>query len=117
MDRLFDYTHKNHFKFGYWSDTGGPHWFLPPDGTEELTWTVDFGFCEYKPTNFKDECYRAARLITDSTTEIPNIMFSGGNESEVVVRSFMDQEIPFKVSILKFKKNLNLNHLLKISLK
>ena len=110
MDLSFNYTHDNHFKFGYFdSDMEKACWFWDPPGSEDMDWVVDFGTCEYEPTNFKDECYRAARLITDSSDEIPNIMFSGGNESEIVVRAFLDQELPFKISILKFKKDLNLH--------
>jgi hypothetical protein len=109
MKTLFNYTHDNHFAFGY--EFLGNHYWMRPTASDAkgATFAVGYGRCQYEPTNFKTECYRAARLIHESSDEIANIMFSGGNESEIVVRSFFDQQIPFKVSILKFKQNLNLH--------
>ena len=108
MKQLFNYTHENHFKFGY-RIHDDDYWMLPRCADPEHKFTVTYGVCKKPPFNFKGECYRAAQLIHESSDEIANIMFSGGNESEIVVRSFADQAIPFKVSILKFKRNLNLH--------
>ena len=111
MDLSFNYTHNNHFRFGYFDASDRQAWwFRTPPGTENMEWMVEFGTCyERMPTDFKEEVYRTAQLIEASTTEIPNVMFSGGNESEVVIRGFRDLGIPIKISILKFKKNLNLH--------
>ena len=109
MDLSFDYTHRNHFKFGYF-DSGQRQawWYRSPPGTENMEWMVEFGIAD-ELEGFRAECHRAAQLIEASTDDIPNIMFSGGMESEVVVRAFRDMRVPFKVSILQFKKNLNLH--------
>ena len=105
---MFDYTHKNHFQFGY-RIHDNHYWMFPHCADAEHEFAVKYGVCKKPPFNFKGECYRAARLIHESSDEIANIMFSGGNESEIIVRSFFDQGLPFKVSILKFKQNLNLH--------
>jgi hypothetical protein len=109
MKNLFNYTHENHFAFGY--KFNDHHYWMEPKASnvDGATFAVGYGRCQYEATNFKAECYRAAQLIHDSSDEIANIMFSGGNESEIVVRSFFDQQIPFKVSILKFRNDLNLH--------
>jgi hypothetical protein len=109
MKNLFNYTHENHFAFGY--KFNDHHYWMEPKASdvEGATFAVGYGRCQYEALNFKVECYRAAQLIHESTDLIANIMFSGGNESEIVVRSFHDQGIPFKVSILKFKHNLNIH--------
>jgi len=109
MKELFNYTHDNHFAFGY--KFNDRHYWMEPKASDVdgATFAVGYGRCKPGPFNFKGECYRAARLIHDSSDEVANIMFSGGNESEIVVRSFFDQQIPFKVSILKFKNDLNLH--------
>jgi hypothetical protein len=108
-DLTFDYTHKNHFWFGYRREDLSTIGYCDPKGTDTYKWDISFGQCEYIPTSFRDECDRAARLISESTDEIPNIMFSGGMESEIVIRSFERQHLPFRVSILRFKKNLNIH--------
>lgn len=105
---LFDYTHQNHFKFGY-RIHDEYYWMFPTPASAEHEFAVAYGVCKQEPTDFKEECYRAARLIHESSDEIANIMFSGGNESEIVVRSFLAQGLPFRVSILKFKNNINLH--------
>lgn len=107
---MFEYTRDNHFRFGYYNAfASAAEWFACPLGREDKQWMVEFGACTRKPGSFREECYRAAMEITDSTDETPNIMFSGGCESEIVVRAFRDQCLPFKVSILQFTGNLNLH--------
>ena len=72
-------------------------------------WYCEFGKCETQPLGFREECHRTAQLIYESTDLVPNILFSGGIDSEVVLRSFRDIGLPFKVSILQFEKGLNLH--------
>lgn len=105
---MFEYTHKNHFKFGY-RIHDDHYWMYPTPANPEHEFAVAYGVCKYDPENFREECFRAARLIHESSDEKANILFSGGNESEIVVRSFLAQNLPFNVSILKFKNNLNLH--------
>jgi len=98
-------THNNHFEFGW-----GNNKFNFDDQTDNY-W-MKFGRAEYIPKSFRDECVRAARLIGQNAVEPIMICFSGGMDSEVVVRSFQEANISFEIVImnLKYKNNYNTNH-------
>lgn len=98
---MFSYTYKNHFEFGY---NGRP--FTSRSGARDR-FTVAYGRCEHRPGDFRDECLRAARLVRDSTDLPLNVLFSGGADSEIVVRSFVAAGIPIRVSVLRFHDGLN----------
>jgi hypothetical protein len=85
------FTHKNHLKFG-WGD--GVYNFNDKD---QQLW-VDFGQAEYIPTSFKDECVRSARLIGKAADKPILLFLSGGIDSEVAARSFLEANIPFEVA-------------------
>lgn len=101
------YTMNNHFKFGY-SESG---WFVNPDGTENERWLCEYGSCKIRPSNLVDECEYAAKYILDTNDEAPNIMLSGGAESEIVLRSFLaiGAKSNIKVSIMQYEDNLNIH--------
>jgi len=101
---MFDYTHKNHFRFGY-----DGKWFNTPEDHHKV-WQVEVGQCTKYPLGFLWECRRAARLICENNPKlVPNLAFSGGVDSEVMVRSFMAEKLPFKITIFKFENDLNLH--------
>jgi hypothetical protein len=101
---MFEYTHKNHFRFGY-----DGHWFATPTDQHRM-WQVEPGRCIRSFRRFDAECRRAVRLITQNTPDlIPNIAFSGGIDSEIIVRTFMELGIPFKITIFKYSDDLNLH--------
>lgn len=95
-------TYKNHFKFGY-----NGHWYI--SRTSQLQrWTVQYGKCEDTPLSFHDECLRTAQKIREAyPNEELHVLFSGGADSEVVVRSFHEAKIKINVAILQFKNHLN----------
>lgn len=101
---MFEYTENNHFKFGY-VEHG---WFIDRKSKDD-TFIIEHGKCSYEPGSWKDECLIAAQKIYESTDLPINIMFSGGIDSEIVVQSFMQINIPFNISILQFKNNLNIH--------
>ena len=76
MDLSFPYTHNNHFKFGYHSRvrTDPVEWYACPLGREDHDWVVQFDMCEYRPVGFREECRRAARLISESAEEIDEVL-------------------------------------------
>ena len=86
-------THNNHFQFG-WGDS-----LFNFDNKIGNYW-VKFGRCEYMPTSFKYECTRAAKLISENATKPILICFSGGIDSEVVIRSFQSANVEFEVGIM-----------------
>ena len=49
------------------------------------------------PTSFKDECLRAARLIGEAADKPILVLLSGGIDSEVAARCFLEAGVPFEV--------------------
>jgi hypothetical protein len=91
-------THGNHFKFG-WGD--GQYNF---DNRVGNYW-VDFGRAKYFPKSFREECVRAAKLINDNATQPLLVCFSGGIDSEVIVRSLQEANVNFEVAIMQLNYN------------
>lgn len=86
--------------------------------SEVFNWrnSDDSRFCcyyqraQYIPTSFKEECVRVCHKISDvaeSLGRIPTILLSGGLDSEVVVRAFIDSERSFRIVSNRFDNNLN----------
>lgn len=103
---MYNYTHNQHFKFGYNDQWFNPRW--SPDDA----WHVDYGQCEYKPNSFRDEVYRVAQLVENESMRLGlpiDVMYSGGSESEMMLRSFTEQGIPVRVHIMRFKDDLNMH--------
>lgn len=100
------YTENNHFKWGY-----NGEWFNTRKDAYD-SFQVDFGKVSRKVNSFRDECYDVARKIYEYGLQIdktPDLMFSGGSESEMMVRSFVEQGLPVNVHIMVFENNLNLH--------
>jgi hypothetical protein len=76
------------------------------------TWTFgEHGFY-FKPlTRFpeiwKQEVYNTAKLIRNNTDRKIFVCMSGGIDSEIVARSFYDQDIDFSAVILEYDNELN----------
>lgn len=88
-------THNNHYEFGWGS---GKFNF---ENMSEKFW-MKFGKAEYIPTSFRSECVRAATLISINSKKPILILFSGGIDSEVVVRSFQEADVEFETLIVNF---------------
>ena len=95
-------THNNHFEFG-WGE--GKFNFYNQIGE----YWMKFGRASYMPSSFRSECVRAAKLIGENANLPVLICFSGGMDSEVVVRSFQEAEIDFEVVIMNLKYDNNNN--------
>lgn len=109
---MYNYTDNNHVQFGYIEkdgtcnmDTAG----VLRRSSKDQIFTVDYLGCSHEPGSWKDECLIAAEKIYESTDLPINILFSGGIDGEAGVRIFSELGVPFKVSIMKFKDNLNLH--------
>lgn len=96
-------THRNHFRFGYNGEAF--NFRTSPDDS----WWVTYGKSEWQPRDWRTECIETARLIRSNTNLPIHVMFSGGIDSEVVVRSFHAAGIPICAAILRFKDDLNLH--------
>jgi hypothetical protein len=88
-------THNNHFQFGWGDDV------FNTDNKFGEFWTK-YGRAEYIPTSFREECVRAAKLIAESTNRPLLLCLSGGINSEIMARSFIEAGVPFEVVILNY---------------
>ena len=94
-------THENHFQFGYNGE------YFNQRKSPSDTWNVKYGRCKRKPDNFRAECVNAAKLIKESTTKDIYVLLSGGVDSEIVARSFIEADIPITCLIARFNDDMN----------
>jgi len=95
-------THNNHFQFGWGNDA------FNTDNKFGEFWTK-YGRAEYIPTSFRDECVRAAKLIAESAKRPLLLCLSGGINSEMMARSFIEAGIPFEVAVLNYNYRVTTN--------
>lgn len=99
------YTIDDHFTFGY---NGIPF-------VEKQNYDTDKFFCTYsrcsrQPGSFKEECINTAKEVSTQARKlgrIPYVFLSGGLDSEVVVKAFIDAGVNFKVISFKFEGNFS----------
>lgn len=108
MNSMIEYssvelTHKNHFQFGY---NGNPFVFRQADADK---WFVRYGKSERPVLNFRQECVETARLIGAKVRQPIWVLFSGGSDSEVALRSFVEAQVSVQAAILRFKNDLNVH--------
>ncbi len=96
-------THHNHFEFGYSQQS-----FSFRQNIQEQ-WFVQYGQCKSQPLDFKSECKQTAATIRQNTKDPIYVLFSGGADSEVVLRSFVEAGIDCTAAILRFKNDLNIH--------
>ena len=66
-------------------------------------WTVNLKPCTSKLVQeYHEENLRAAELLYESTNEPLTLLFSGGIDSEYMIRLFQKKSIPFKVAIISY---------------
>lgn len=93
----------NHFEFGYNQIAFNTR------QKESDHWWVRYGRSKKQPLNFGRECLRTAKLIRQKTSLPIQVLFSGGVDSEVALKSFVGAKIPVEAAVLKFKHDLNLH--------
>lgn len=98
---MIEYTLQNHFRFGY-----DQQWFAPRTDNRPDAWSVAYGTCHEEPGNLRAENARAARLIAETHRD-PVLLFSGGADSEVALRAFVDAGLPIRCAIIRFANGLN----------
>ena len=104
MNLTSDYTHKNHFKFGY-----DGAWYVPRTSRYQ-TWQCEYGVAEDTALTVKEANRRAALKIQIEAQRLGldvYLLLSGGADSEVAARAFLDAGVPFTAAILKYKNNAN----------
>lgn len=98
-----DLTYKNYFKFGFNQ--------IPYSRRQAKSdvWFAEFGPAERPPGTFREECIETAKIIRSQTTQDLWLLFSGGIDSEVMLRAFVAADIPVHVAINRFAQDLNLH--------
>lgn len=103
------YTLDNNLVYGY---NGGlfNHFEKTAPGTLECS----YARATRIPGTFQDECYAVARQLSADAAamnRIPMVFLSGGYDSEVTVRAFLDIGLPFQAVTFRLKHNLNRHEL------
>lgn len=88
-----DYTYQDHFKFGWgdglynFDDRTGPYW-------------VKWGKVSRPVMSYREECINAAKLIAESAEKPIMVCYSGGIDSEAILYSMMDANVPCEAVIM-----------------
>jgi len=90
---MIESTFQNHYKFGY----NGEYWNDRKSVYDQ--WFFSVGECK-SYLEFNEELKNAARLLHLKCDGYnPTILFSGGIDSELCVKTFLDLNLPFNVAI------------------
>lgn len=100
----FEFTEENHIK--YWYDNTHTDLFRQNEW-QSTTGTV--GFCQRPRLTFHGELIRTTKLISRKHKEPMAVFFSGGLDSEIALRSWLESGAPFRPVIIRFNNNLNVD--------
>jgi hypothetical protein len=92
-----NYTNMNHFKFGY-----DNHWYIPRSSKYQK-WMCEYGIATEKLSVKEANQKAALKIQQNSEGKQIYLLLSGGADSEVAARSFIDAGVPFIAAILKYK--------------
>lgn len=112
MRRKYDmqpYTLDDHFSFGY-----GEGLFNPAEKTIDTRLWCAYSKAKRQPGTFREEVAATAKLLSDQAKALnrtPVVLLSGGMDSEVVVKGFIDAGVPFETATFRFKNGLNSHEL------
>ena len=99
---VFNLTHNGHCIFGY---DNIPY---ARRQTKKQVYFQKYGRCQRNPLPFGQECLQTAKLIREDKKGSLQLLFSGGIDSEIILRSFRQLEIPIDVVVIRFKNDLNI---------
>lgn len=99
---MFEYTFENHFQFGYLNGSTFSNRVSPGD-----TFVASYGKCRTQISSWREANRQACIDIAQKSSSQIYILFSGGTDSEICIRSFIEAEIPFKIATLRFTHGLN----------
>jgi len=104
-----NFTHNNHLTYSIDNRTFG-YRRTAHDKFRVRVGSIDLDY--YKTSNWLQEQYRTADLIYKDFGKDLIILFSGGTDSEIVVRAFNDIGIKPKLVFIKFANDYNINDLI-----
>jgi hypothetical protein len=105
---MYNFTYKNHLKY-YINDNLYGVRTTPYEKFKVTVDSIDHDY--YKKTSWLNEQYRTANLIYDDFGPDLAVMFSGGTDSEIVLRAFKHVGITPRSVFIKFKNDYNINDL------
>ena len=77
-------------------------------GLDNDVWSITWSPATRTPVSFREECVLSAKLIGDSTTEKIKVLMSGGKDSELTARSFIEAGIDFEGAVVRHENDSNL---------
>lgn len=95
---MFEYTQGNHFKFGY---NGMNLYQQRASSTDRFT--AEYGQAKKNLKNWRQANEDAALDIYEKKEGDLWLLLSGGMDSEICLRSFLDQGLPLKTVTLRYK--------------
>lgn len=104
-----NFTHHNHLTYTIADEMFGTRQ-TPYDKFKATVGAIDKDY--YKTSNWLQEQYRTADLIYKDFGKDLIILFSGGTDSEIVVRAFNDIGLKPRLVFIKFSNDYNINDLL-----
>jgi hypothetical protein len=100
-----NFTYRNHLKY----TIGGREFGFRTSPLEPFKLTVgSVDKDHYRKSNYKEELLRTADLIYQDLGKELVIFLSGGTDSEIVLRNFLDIGIKPRCATIKFKNDYNL---------
>lgn len=96
----------NHNGWLTWSFNDVPYG-LRTSKDDVYTINVDTTHISNSVKSYKEELYNNARLMRDYHVGNFDVLLSGGIDSEIVVRTFKDLNIPHNTYIFKYENNIN----------
>lgn len=98
------FTHNNHLQY----TIGGREFGYRENSYEKYNITIgQIDKDHYRTSNYKQELYRTADLIYQNYKSDIALFLSGGTDSEIVARNFVDIGIKPKCFVIKFKDDYN----------
>lgn len=98
-------THENHLR--HWI---GPRFMSTYRLSHAEGTRLAVGACKRQPMSFREECYNSARLVYETHCkqgEKVAVLFSGGVDSELTLRSFLEQGIPVEAHHIRYPHDWN----------
>lgn len=97
------YTSENNWYSWSYGDLGA---FSRQSG--DLKFQTSFGKFKGEVRSFKDELINAVKSSVDHATSKPVLLFSGGLDSELILRSFLEIKYVPEVAIFRFENDYNI---------
>lgn len=94
---MYEYTYRNHLKFGYNQVNN-----YQPRESKTDKYTFEYGQVSQADLNWRQANELAARQIYENRHQDVTVLLSGGMDSEICFRSFYDQQLPVRTASLRF---------------